>query len=286
MYGAAGALCALALWTVWGNTALEVERFTILSPKLPQAFDGFRIVQVSDLHDAAYGKDNQRLLTLLESEKPDLIVLTGDILDSAKSDMKAGERFLHRAAQIAPCYYVTGNHEARVLANQPEVYRAWVRAVKAAGVRQLRDEALPLEKNGGQIWLIGLNDPGFLAGYPEIDTQTAAGERLTGLIQPDAFQILLAHRPEHFAVYCKAGIDLAFAGHAHGGQWRIPGVGGLAAPDQGLFPTYDAGLFTKGDTNMIVSRGLDNTRIVPRVFNRPEIVAVQLRYQTDEGGEP
>ncbi len=259
------------LWTVWGNTALETTRIQIVSERIPASFDGWRIAQVSDLHNAEFGEENGDLLKLLQAEQPDMIALTGDLVDSVHTDMDRAVKFAGEAAQIAPCYFVTGNHEARL----KEQYEELEQRLEEIGVTVLRDEAVNLEREGGSIQLIGLDDPRFEEQDEELEDSLAYfEEKLSAMELADSYRILLSHRPETFGAYVSQQIDLVLTGHAHGGQFRLPVIGGVIAPNQGLFPKYDAGLYTEGKTNMIVSRGLGNSVLPFRLNNRPEVVIV------------
>ena len=273
-YVLAGIFLVLIVWTVWENTALERNTYTIRSPELPDVFDGYRIAQVSDLHNAEFGDRNQRLLEMLREAEPDMIAITGDLIDSRKTNIAVALAFTEEAVKFAPCYYVSGNHEARV----PE-YRELKAGLEAAGVTVLDDARVEIEISGKSITIIGVNDPSFLADYLTSDA-AVMDRKLSELSSEDAgFTILLSHRPELFDTYVAHVMDLVLTGHAHGGQFRLPLIGGLIAPNQGLFPKYDDGLYTEGNTNMIVSRGLGNSIIPFRFNNRPEEVLIELKSQ-------
>ena len=259
---AALVLAALAVWTIWGNTALTVSRVTVKAPvKL-------RIAQVSDLHNARFGEGNAELLELLAGTEPDFIAVTGDLVDSRHTDIEIALEFIEGAARIAPVYYVTGNHEAR-LSDYGEL-RA---DLEAAGAVVLEDRAAPYK----EVNVIGLADPDLaLPGDIFVEVPAMVRAMLDGLVDPGRYNILLSHRPELFAAYKESGVDLALTGHAHGGQFRLPFIGGLIAPNQGFFPKYDAGLYTEDGANMVVSRGLGNSIIPLRFNNRPEIVVIEL----------
>lgn len=270
---AAVLLSVMVLWMIWGNTALMVSSFTISGGRIPPAFSGFRIAQVSDLHNAEFGKDNAALLRMLSESEPDMIVITGDLVDSSHTDIDTALAFAKEAVLSSPVYYVTGNHEAALA--QYDQLRA---GLEMAGVTVLEDSAVQLERDGEEITLIGLSDPDFTAKgdiFGEVPSMvsTKLGELSGG---GSSYTILLSHRPELFETYATCGIDLIFSGHAHGGQFRLPFIGGLVAPNQGLFPKYDAGLYTDGDTAMVVSRGIGNSIIPLRFNNRPEVVLVEL----------
>ena len=270
----AGIFLVLIVWTVWGNTALERNTYTIRSPELPDVFDGYRIAQVSDLHNAEFSDGNQRLLDMLREAEPDMIAITGDLIDSRKANIAVALAFAEEAVKIAPCYYVSGNHEARV-----SEYQDLKTGLEAAGVTVLDDAQVKIEVSGESITVIGVNDPSFHADYLTSDA-AVMDRKLSELSSEDAgFTILLSHRPELFDTYVAHDMDLVLTGHAHGGQFRLPLIGGLIAPNQGLFPKYDDGLYSGGNTNMIVSRGLGNSIIPFRFNNRPEVVLIELKGQ-------
>lgn len=268
-------LVVLALWLLWGNRALTISQFQVESGEVPAEFSGFRIAQVSDLHNTEFGAGNGELLALLEEAEPDLIAMTGDLADSRRTDLQVCLDFAQQAVEIAPVFYVPGNHEARI-----EEYPQLKEGLEAAGVQVLENQAVQLEREGASLTVAGVLDPGF---YPNPGDVTAAARMERALesleLPGDGFTVLLAHRPELFDLYAAKEVDLVLSGHAHGGQIRLPLVGGLVAPGQGLFPQYDGGLYRKGDTQMVVSRGLGNSIFPLRVCNRPELVVVELRAQ-------
>lgn len=266
------ATIVLIIWIAWGNTALELNEYQIKSDKIPDAFHGFRIAQISDLHNAEMGEGNEKLLKMLANAESDIIVITGDSIDSYHTDVEVTLQFVEKAVEIAPCYYVTGNHEARL---PREVYLDFEEKMQEYGVEILHDEVILIEREGESISLGGIDDASFASKYSN-GYHSNLSNHIEELFTEDGFQILLSHRPELFGMYVDAGVDLVFSGHAHGGQFRLPLVGGLVAPNQGLFPEYDAGLFLEDGTNMVVSRGIGNSIIPVRVNNRPEVVVVEL----------
>ena len=271
----AAILFALIAWIIWGNTALELNTYTISSSKLPQSFDGYRIAHVSDLHNAEMGKNNEKLLTMLRDADPDMIAITGDLVDSRNTDIEVALQFVREAVKIAPCYYVTGNHEARI-----SEYDELKAGMEAAGVPVLEDVRTEISIEGETITLIGVNDPSYQTDYLFGDAKTVMNTKLEELhTEQDRFTILLSHRPELFDAYADHGIDLVLSGHAHGGQFRLPFIGGLIAPNQGLFPEYDAGIYTEGNTNMLVSRGIGNSILPFRINNRPEVILIELQAE-------
>lgn len=262
---------AFALWVLWGNTAVELNEYTIQSESIPKSFDGYRIVQISDFHNAQIGKDNEKLISLIEKAEPDIIAITGDIVDWRRTDIELTKEFVLQIMKIAPCYYVSGNNESYIT----EKYD--VKNILAdMGVTVLEDETQHLEIEGEKILLAGVDDPAFSDNYSSADSVPIMQTKLEELMSDDIYTVLLSHRPELFGVYCEYEADLVLSGHAHGGQFRIPFIGGLYAPDQGFFPEYDAGLYTDGKTNMLVSRGIGNSKIPVRFNNRPEVIVIEL----------
>ena len=275
-------LCAIAIcivvisvWIIQDNTNLEITEYYVTSSEIPDSFDCFEIAQISDLHNAEFGDENKDLLILLSQIKPDVIALTGDLIDSRQTDIDIALDFAGKAAQIAPVYYVTGNHEARV----PE-YEQLKMGLTEAGVIVLENQKVQITRDGESITLMGIQDPSFCTDYMFGDAESVSRQAITSLQnESDGFTVLLSHRPELFDVYVDAGVDLVFSGHAHGGQFRLPVIGGLVAPNQGFFPKYDAGQFIEENTTMIVSRGVGNSIIQFRINNPPELVVVELKRQ-------
>ena len=261
-------------WTLWGNTALEVNEYEIVSDRIPKEFDGFRIAQVSDLHNAEFGEGNSKLIQLLSQTEPDIIVLTGDLIDSRQTNIKIALAFAQEAMKIAPVYFVSGNHEARV-----SEYEDLKMGLAEAGVIVLENQKVEITREGESITLMGIDDPSFQENYLFGDSEGVAKQAIETLLRvSDGYTVLLSHRPELFDLYVETGMDLVFSGHAHGGQFRLPFIGGLVAPNQGFFPKYDAGQFTEENTTMIVSRGVGNSIVPLRFNNRPEIIVVMLNY--------
>ena len=266
-------LVTLVIWIAWGNTALELNTYTVTSLRLPKSFDGYRIAHVSDLHNVEMSENNEKLLRMLREADPDMIAITGDLIDSRNTDVEIALRFAQEAMKIAPCYYVSGNHEARV-----NGYEELKTGLISAGVIILEDAQTEISIEGQTITLIGVNDPSFQTDYLFGDSETVMNSKLTELhTDGEAFTILLSHRPELFDAYAEHDVDLVLSGHAHGGQFRLPFIGGVVAPNQGLFPEYDAGIYTDGNTNMLVSRGVGNSILPFRINNRPEVILIELQ---------
>lgn len=260
---------ALLIWLLWANSSPAATQVTVASGALPEAFEGFKIAHVSDLHNAVFGRKNEKLLSLIRAAEPDIIAITGDLIDSRHTDIDSALAFVEAAAEIAPVYYVTGNHESRLDFDEIEP------RLIAAGARVLRNEAEYIEHGGERIRLAGIDDPSFIRTGGTAEERAAAELEQLG-DGGGTFTVLLAHRPELVEVYAEYGAGLVLSGHAHGGQVRLPLLGGLYAPGQGLLPEYDSGLCSLGETQMVVSRGLGNSVAPLRVNNRPELVIVTL----------
>jgi hypothetical protein len=257
----------LSIFSIGQNNDIVVTKLDYKNSKIPEDFHGYKILHISDLHNDEFGEGQDKLLEEISSIQHDIIVITGDLVDSRRTDIQTAMEFISRAIEIAPIYYVPGNHEAR-LENYPEISAQ----LSKAGVHVLENEALTLKGFTSQITLMGISDPSF---YLEED---AVEQHLGKLAEnnQEEFKILLSHRPELMDLYAKNKIDLVFSGHAHGGQIRLPFIGGLVAPDQGFFPKYTEGMYKEGNTIMVVSRGLGNSIFPIRVFNQPELVVVRF----------
>ena len=270
---AAAAVLSLLGWAlVWGNTALVRADVLVCSNGIPEAFDAYKIVQISDLHDAQIGENNEKLIAMTAETEPDCIVLTGDFVDSSRFHPERSLSVAEALVKIAPVYYVSGNHEAIL---PDEDYQALTDGLRGLGVCVLEDESAELTRDGQSIRLIGLTDIGFHPGTLE-EKKYALRTALSALLPEDEFSVTLAHRPELMDVYTECGAPLVLSGHAHGGQIRLPGIGGLIAPGQGLFPKYTEGKYEENGTTLVVSRGIGNSVLPLRVNDRPQIVVVQL----------
>ena len=256
------------------NYRLGTTRVCVASPRLPAAFDGFRIVQISDLHGCRFGAENCRLLAAVAEEKPDLIALTGDIADRETRDYEMIFRFAKALCGQSPVCFAYGNHEQELL---PSRRKEFLAGLRKAGVRILDNGSVRLERGGEAIALFGVRVP--LRYYrwnsrrrrrPEVSEDLLG--RLLGPRGPE-YTILLAHNPLYFEAYAAWGADLTLSGHVHGGMLRLPRLGGLLSPERSFFPRYSAGLYRLGGRSMEVSRGLGRG---PRVNNPPEVVSITL----------
>jgi len=263
----------IVLFCINQNNSITITKIDYENNKIPQEFEGYTIVHISDLHNKAFGKKQERLLKKIRRSSPDIIVITGDLIDRRNYDLDTAMIFAKGAIEIAPVYYVSGNHEA-----WSGDYENISKQLRNVGVHVLDDTKAEIVKGKGTLEILGLSDPDFLtSSYIDGTNLSHLKETLINLGDDSVFQILLSHRPELFDLYAGENMDLIFSGHAHGGQVRLPFVGGLVAPDQGLFPKYTSGSYIQKKSTLIVSRGLGNSIIPLRLFNRPEIIVVTLK---------
>ena len=262
---AAIVLAGLSVYTVRTDLNVYVTHYSMMSDKVT---DHLRIVQISDFHnDHLLGS---KMLEKVREESPDIIVITGDFIDRLRTDTSYALDTAESLTGIAPVYYVPGNHES-VISSYSELKDGLIqRGVSMPG-------ADPVSLGAG-IDLYGISDPFFV--LRDLSAGRAIISDYLSEIAPDKdrYSILLSHRPEAFEEYVSSGFDLVFTGHAHGGQFRFPGIGGLYAPGQGILPEYDAGEFRSGDTTMIVSRGVGNSILPLRIGNPPEIVVLDITW--------
>lgn len=251
---------------------LETTHYIMESPKIPEEFNGFRILQFSDLHaDSIPG-----LVDEIRNESPDIIVSTGDLVHD-RGSYAQGVRICRRLAQIAPIYAVSGNHDL-----WRADYAEMEKELSDAGVRTLHSERVELRKNGAAIGLCGIDDP-FSRDNARI--KKTIQRELKKLPRYNGYDILLFHRANLMDLLKNHGFDLILSGHMHGGQFRFPlGGRGVISPKSSwngsklFFPKYFAGHYNSQKTQMIVNRGVGNPMIIPRLFNRPEITVVTLRH--------
>lgn len=262
-------LAACAVFFQWSNRSLQTERFTFSSSRLPEGFHGCTIVQLSDLHGAEFGEDNIDLLQQVRDAAPDYIFLTGDLQDRYRKTPRSFSVSLGRSlAQIAPTFFVTGNHEWAF----PDI-RSLKRELQDAGVTVLTNEFVTLSRNGSSILLAGIDDPN---GFADQKSPQELAEEIHDAA-PDAFWMLLAHRNNYFErEYSYLGADLVISGHGHGGLIRLPFTDGLVSVERSLFPSYTAGFYEANGGKVFVSRGLGNSGHTFRLFNRPEFVILTL----------
>lgn len=253
---------------LWGNCSLQTAETALVSPALPPAFDGLRIVELADLHGRVFGRGSRRLLAAVRRAEPDLICIDGDLFDE-HTDLAMLPPLLRGLCAIAPVYYVTGNHEWRV----PGL-RGILAQMRACGVTVLQDDWRVLRRGEDALIVAGTDDP---CGPAERKTPAELIADIRAEAGEAAFLLLLTHRNDQLPQWSALGVQAVLAGHCHGGVVRLPFVGGLFGTDRRLFPAWDAGLYRQGETALYVSRGLGYTNVHFRLFNRPEVAVIVLR---------
>ncbi|MCL2391320.1 MAG: metallophosphoesterase [Oscillospiraceae bacterium] len=259
------------------NTRLVTEEYELFFPNLPVGFDGFRIVVLADIHAAVFGEDNETLISHIREAEPDIIAIAGDFIDyygrlNLEEQLAVAEHLVINISPIAPLYFITGNHEWEgggiwpllEILNEHEVY-------------VLRNRFTRLFAGGDMIVLAGTDDPN---GPADMISPTELVNRIRN-DEPDAFVIMLEHRNNNLSLYSELGIDLVICGHSHGGYIRLPFTDGLLGTQRDWFPTYTSGVYTRGDTKMLVSRGVGNHLWIPRFLNNPQVMVAVLRSETN-----
>ncbi len=258
-------LVLLVISSIYFNIQNNLIQLTNIEIHSPNMQNEIKIVHLSDLHGKEFGSNNHKLTSKVKGYNPDIIVFTGDLIDRNGKNINESVSFLSELNKFRPVYYVPGNHEHR--SGQSEHLFA---ALKNEGVKVLRCEMESINIKDTKIAILGLDEAAF--------SNSAMDESLNKLEKTNSFKILLSHYPENFShIFKYRKIDLVLSGHAHGGQFIIPFAGGLYAPGQGFFPKYYKGKYTENGVNLVVSRGLGNSAIPVRIFNRPEIISISLK---------
>lgn len=255
-------LILMIIYFYYEDFKLKVTRYNIESKKIK---DDYKIIQISDFHNTKNKWLHKQIINTIKEEKPNIIVITGDIIDL--DDTTYAEMFIKEIKDLAPIYYVPGNHEY-IFGGYPDIKKILL----DNNINILDNKYVNLNDS---INLYGIKDPIFDMNYPEDEVINKNINNFD--LDEKKYSILLSHRPEHFKLYVNKKFDLIFTGHAHGGQWIFPIIGPIYSPQQGLFPKYARGIYKKNNTSMIVSRGLGNAIFaIIRINNRPELVVVSL----------
>jgi len=262
------------IYLYFENNTLEITNYDIVNEKITEDFNNFKIAQISDYHNVKSNKLNKKLINDLKKSKPDIIVITGDFIDSHRTNIDISIDFIKNIKDIAPIYYVTGNHEGNI-----NNYNVLKEKLIDYDVIILNDEVQKIIKDDSFINIVGINDPFFVK--EKVDEEVIVKNKLNNIEYDEKnYTILLSHRPELIEIYSEFEFDLVFSGHAHGGQIRLPFIGGVIAPHQGFFPKYDSGLYEIKNTTFIVSRGIGNSTFPFRINNNPELIIVNLKGDT------
>ncbi len=258
---------------------LEMTEYQIYSERLPSSFDGFRIMFLSDLHEAEFGENQTRLIEKIKNIEPDIIVVGGDIFSALPESFEKIEYLFKEVSKLAPTYYTPGNHESHEGA-----YYEMLKEIVDLDIKILFNQHQTISIGQQSIDILGLRDPGFAPDIKINKPREIAERELKQLIpeQPENFSVLISHRPDYIEIYGKSGVDVVLTGHAHGGQIRVPFIGPIVAPGQGFFPKLTQGVHYSGNTAVVISRGLGVSELLPiRTFNRPELVLVVLRHEVN-----
>ena len=264
------AVALLAGFGWYENRTIRTSVYRLESARLPEAFSGLRIAQLSDLHGAVFGCENARLLAAVRGAEPDIIALTGDLADEYAPDDGLGS-FLRALCEIAPVFYVTGNHEWVMPRAQR---RALLALLDACGVVRLQNEYRLLRRGGESIVIAGVDDPN---GPLDQKTPAQLMREVRDGAGEDAYVLMLAHRNDQLPLWAELGADTVLCGHGHGGIIRLPLLGPVCGTHYELFPDDAEGVYRQGGTAQVVSRGLGQSRRIPfRLMNRPELTLVIL----------
>lgn len=250
-------------YLIYANKKIKVTNYSF------SANENIRIVHLSDIHNDLFGKNNCRLIDVVKKCKPDLIFITGDLLDRRRTNEDRAYYLIKKLSELANVYYVTGNHESKI-----KNYSLFEQKMKSIDINVLNNEYVEIK--GLRIY--GLKDAGF---YPNNKNRgriimEEQLNKMNIIKDNEHINILLVHRPHYFLNYSKYPFDYIFCGHAHGGQMRLPFIGGLYAPGQGVLPKYDSGIYKNNGSTMILSRGIGNSLFPLRIFNNPEVITVDF----------
>ncbi|MGL5327650.1 MAG: metallophosphoesterase [Peptostreptococcaceae bacterium] len=263
--------------------ALEKVEYIIEDEKIPKEFDNFNIVQISDLHNSEFGKNNQKLLEAVDELKPDILVITGDLVDGEKNNYQVALNLVDILSKKYKIYHIIGNHEQKSLVKKyKQQYKKYFEQLYDKNIINLDNEVVKIHKGDSYINLYGLVVPLNCYKYlfdkknKTILEDNFIEDKL-GKIDKGTYNILLSHTPFYFEEYSNWGADLILSGHVHGGIIRIPYIGGLLSPNREFFPKYDFGKYEKENSTMLLTKGLGGSKVLLRINCRPEVVKITLK---------
>ena len=268
---------------------IEYASYEVKSKKIPKEFNDFKIVQISDLHNRNFGINNNILLDKIDKIKPDIVCITGDLIDASNENFNIALNLIDNLSEKYMVYYIFGNHEQKVMINEyKKSYLEYFKQLKYKNIINLQNEKVKINKGDSSINLYGLEVP--YKYYPYLFNKSYKNKKLNfnrydvekslGKIDIKEYNILLAHTPFFFEGYSMWGADLVLSGHVHGGIIRLPIKGGLLSPNREFFPKYDLGKYNIGNSTMILSKGLGESKILPRINCSPEIVEIILKCKS------
>ena len=260
---------------------IDVTKYTISNEKIPEEFNGFKIVQLSDFHSQGYRNTTEDIINKVKDINPDIIVMTGDMVSWDMEDIDEVKVLIKSLVELYPIYYIDGNHEHLAEILRPGKYVAFIEFMKELGVTTIKNDYIEIYKGDKSINLYGINLPldGATGLYvKKFQLEKNYVEKTLPEVDKDKFNILLAHTPTFIKQYSQWGADLVLCGHMHGGIVRIPFTNiGLLSPERTIFPKYAAGKFKVNGSIMIVNRGIGGSSFDLRLFNNPEITVITLR---------
>ena len=278
-----GIFILMYLYIKYNVNTLEVTKYVVENKKVPKEFDGYNIVQISDLHSKLFGENNKKLIQKIKSLNPDIVVVTGDLIDGENNNYNVALDFMKEISKLYRVYYIIGNHEQKSLIKKyKDEYKDYFNKLHQIDFVNLDNNKVEIVNGDSNINLYGLTVPYSCYKYLFDNQETTSIdidflEEKLGKVDREQFNILLAHTPFYFDEYEKWGADLTLCGHVHGGIVRLPLVGGLLSPDRKFFPKYDLGEYIKNKSTMIVSKGLGGSKVLIRVNCKPEIVNIKLK---------
>lgn len=270
-------ILVLIIYIYYENNTIELSYYDMSSQKIPSSFNNFKILQLSDLHSKTFNDNNEYLIKKIDAENPDIIVMTGDMINNKDENYSSFSLLASYLGKNYDTYYIFGNHEENLEDHQKEHLKDML---KNLNVKTLYNEKISLKRTDDIINLYGLCFDMIYYKRPykfSKDFDIIENEKLLEHPNINLYNILLAHNPLYFKVYSEWGADLILSGHIHGGIVRIPFIGGLLSPERKLFPKYYSGKYKINDSKLIVNRGLGNTKIKLRMFNKPEISVITLK---------
>lgn len=265
---------------------IEIASYEVQNRKIPKVFNEFKIVQISDLHNRSFGIDNDILLEKIDKLKPNIVCITGDLIDSTNEDFSIALKLIDELSRKYQVYNIIGNHEQKVMINKyKELYKDYFKQLKSKNIISLENEKVKIQIGNDFINIYGLVVPYKYYPYlfnknyknKKLDFNKNDIEKQLGKINNKEYNVLLAHTPFFFEGYSNWGADLVLAGHVHGGIIRLPIKGGLLSPNREFFPKYDLGEYNIDKSTMILTKGLGGSRMIPRVNCKPEIVEITLK---------
>ncbi|MCR8746482.1 metallophosphoesterase [Romboutsia lituseburensis] len=279
------AILGIAGICLYETNSIEINKYEIKNKKIPKEFHNYKIVQISDLHNKSFGKDNYKLIKKIDALKPDAIFITGDLVEGENKNYKVALDLVDALSLKYPIYHIIGNHEQKSLNKKHrELYKDYFKQLYNKKIINLDNDKITINRGDSYINLYGLvvpleYYPYFFSNYKNKNKPLGSNfmNDNLGKINDNEYNILLAHNPFFFEEYSKWGADLILSGHVHGGIIRIPYLGGVLSPSREFFPKYDLGEYKENSSTMLLSKGLGGSKVLVRLNCKPEIVQITLK---------